>query len=836
MAQKNQLATARDQQTQEFMMKLGAIQDVLPEDRPLMAEKYANTIAREEELRTAVGGDILNPDYLKGVNRLMASIANDPEISGAMYNYAIDEQQRKVEQEWVLKYGTTPNAWDNPYTQQRAQYKNVRESGRLTPQGILTSGSLVDEAYEYAKTIVPAFTEGKIKLDETGQFFVREGGEILTATAIYDLLRDAEDAGHFDNLPGYQGLERKMNYFFGEDPEAASSAFKSGRDEAFANIASKLSYDKTETKILGSAGTDGGIKDNDDKETDPSKAWGFTEEVLGDSAGMLDGIEYETYRNNLIQDIEVQKNKLTDYVKSFGYDIKNIDNSQDSDFTINENGTYSLNLGIEIDGQMYSLNYNDDNNVFDTEWGQNPINASAITESIQLLNLHVKQIEYRDAFEEYARRDSQYTGEVDADQISSFRLSRMINYFEEVGKVTKDANLASYMYEAFNELWADELRGFADHELEEDHPFLKFFENTGDNIAAIIEYKIKGTVSNKSNKYDYSTILKKLKKFYKENPNFADDWELSTGQILENSFQKVFEGMEAAIEQYIEDNPTETTLIRNARIEGDKKAFNELKQSNEAFSRYLDIYGNDYGSATGGKVLYGTNLLTLNVDPSGKAWTNSLLDGVLSSIFQGSAILEDAQLGTQLNAEENEALKKLLQKKGDTDTKSINDFITLQVGLIPSLDESTGEVSPWQLYINLPDVDNPGNLRKYKVHGVTGLNNLLRENNVLGEDNFNYAILNQFLSSFRKNDNVRNNVTGGNLSSIGYLGNINTDDFRIVTRTSFPKKNPITGKMIPKDSYIYTYQNKNSPKYGLVIDSKNPLDILQAWYEDTITQ
>ena len=51
MANRDQIARDVDQQATQFLTTIGGIKDVLPEDRPLVAEMYKSVLEREQSLR-----------------------------------------------------------------------------------------------------------------------------------------------------------------------------------------------------------------------------------------------------------------------------------------------------------------------------------------------------------------------------------------------------------------------------------------------------------------------------------------------------------------------------------------------------------------------------------------------------------------------------------------------------------------------------------------------------------------------------------------------------------------------------------------------------------------
>lgn len=366
MANRDQVARDVDQQATQFLTTIGGIKDVLPEDRPLIAEMYKSVLEREQSLRESVNGDLLNPNYRKGLNNLLIETANDTVIGDALYNYGIDQKQQEILQAYQIKTGNAIEAWNNPYGIKRANYVNARESGRLSPEPIFMQGSLIEDGYAFAKQILPTYYEDfEIKNMAGKDVLVDRSGKAISKTAIKDLLVRAYQEGFFnaDGSPGLQTLQRESS-FYNFTPEEVDKKIS----DQFDIVADMLHYDDGKTTILNDDPYGYG-KGNDEEEDDLKNPLSVVITTLAETntfaspqlAMQYSGIVENMYTENPSPEYEseniwTREGGINDLAKEF-----TTLTSQPVEILVNNNsesGIFhkNINFNIKIGENIYSLN------------------------------------------------------------------------------------------------------------------------------------------------------------------------------------------------------------------------------------------------------------------------------------------------------------------------------------------------------------------------------------------------------------------------------------------------------------------------------------------------
>lgn len=347
LAQKQNMYDVAEAKSNEFLIKIGGITDLLAPDIPLAAERYKNVMTREEELRTSVNGDLANPEYRKGLNRLMVETATDPFWGIATHNYAVaNEKYLPDVQAYQLKFGQAPAPWNDEFSDKLRGYQGADVSGRLEYKGVAAPAEITTEMFEMAKQIIPNVREG-FYYDPKLNRFINEKLEVLSATDIKKIL-SKHDWGY---SPAYAQMLKRAEYL------GISS------DELFEQALETTARTFSVNNYATSVGPDGGdgignTKGGDGENTTVAPIVN----VSVDSSGFEDIEAMENAKINLrngMQELTSGDSGFGTLVELIQDDIrfKNLGGEMVNPSLVfdNESGSTAVNLTAKINGKLYNL-------------------------------------------------------------------------------------------------------------------------------------------------------------------------------------------------------------------------------------------------------------------------------------------------------------------------------------------------------------------------------------------------------------------------------------------------------------------------------------------------
>jgi hypothetical protein len=845
MANKNQMAGLLDQQATEALTALGGIKDVLPEDRPLINRIYSDALKTDEELRASVDGDLLNPDYKKGLNKLLMGIANNQTIADAMFNYNVDLKQQEFQQKMESTTGQPLADWNNPYAMQRAKYVNAEESGRLKPSGILGSKTTYyEDSLDAAKQLavdkynIMGWDPNAVKDPYTGKVlgggFVTASGEVLTKEEIIQSLMDMED-NNLSNKASYAELYRKSNYL-GED-------FNTNKQDVYEQVANALAYEIKGLNISGvdSKGLTGGDFEEDEDGIETTLLFGFDKDVLGESNAVIDGLEAKRKIDHLEKKTSSTLEELKISLGEKNMELVPISqDNQDAMYTSvpyiyeedGEGNNFILNYEIKVGDNTYSLDPTSENSIY-----RNVSLSTEISDKVLSMWNNIEEIEALSNFDQVARSEevSGYTGEVSKNDEQAYFALSFLNTMEALNSVSDNNELFGYLKDELQGLFDEggDLQPWANVVLRNEGSG-QVPKNTLNYAKAMLTFLVKTEVLQQNHgaafqsaqktftpEYSFNNLIDGLEETLKGNPELLN-------KEGPGGFKSLQIGLTTALNNYFKDHPEKYNLQKNALIDAENKTYKQVNADNDAFSNYIKFYKDHYGSLSGGKLIRSTATIALNTTTDGKKYQEAIHSHVMSDILEGSIELEDAQTGKGIEPNDLTQLKESIRLKGTEEAKAVGDYINYTIAYNPSSDN--GKATSWQLYVSLPDPKDENSLKMYRIKKPKFLETFIETNNLVGNDKQILLDLNSLTTNALKNK--RNGFVEGNLKTMTFLGSLEDGSYREIPITTHDKK--IDGRIVPKHSFKYTI--KTGPDAGKVVYSEDPIQILSLWYYEKSLQ
>ena len=260
---KQSIADAEAAKSDELMITLGNITNLLEPDLYIHKNKMSNVLAKEQELRSQVGDDLTRPEYRQGLRKLVLETATDPFYSAAMGNY------QKVHDEYYKDRRTLELA--GAYTPSLDMFEPDLDAykGAINPDG--TVNILDYEGLSRVDQFLPKVQElaKEIRTQKWGTFspqtqpdgsvvYVTESGETLTKDDIVDTLwNNMEGLTRDPDFVKYKKrwLYDNKNSLEGTSKETQDAAFSQHMDDViagFAEVYDVNDYEKAPTPYLNS--------------------------------------------------------------------------------------------------------------------------------------------------------------------------------------------------------------------------------------------------------------------------------------------------------------------------------------------------------------------------------------------------------------------------------------------------------------------------------------------------------------------------------------------------------------------------------------------------------
>ena len=160
-----------DDSYNQFNQQLSS-KEVLPEDVPALNERVKNLQEAEKKLRGNVNGDILDPRYQEGLRGLVQKESQDNFYRGSTWNLNLYKQRQQYRKEYAMKFGETPDAWQDPTQSFFDKYEGFDKSGFGEDNPIDPRFPYHEKAVEYAE---PAIKK-KIETGEWKEFTTYNNG------------------------------------------------------------------------------------------------------------------------------------------------------------------------------------------------------------------------------------------------------------------------------------------------------------------------------------------------------------------------------------------------------------------------------------------------------------------------------------------------------------------------------------------------------------------------------------------------------------------------------------------------------------------------------------
>lgn len=229
--------------------------EYLPGDQELATKRMQDLYEQERRVRNQVGDDILNPVYADNMRSLLRKEATDPFYKKAAWNLKIRNEYMPHRAKYMEKWGSAPEAWQDPTGQALYNYKNAEETGALQfnpievvlpfePRAEALIKPMLDDVFKNPDGAVKVKrVKGPDGKDEF--YFVNTKTNKLGADVIRDVIEGSELIGG----PEYRQLQKR----FENSPDliAAYGTFDSYFNGILENLGKRLAVDYYQETFAG---------------------------------------------------------------------------------------------------------------------------------------------------------------------------------------------------------------------------------------------------------------------------------------------------------------------------------------------------------------------------------------------------------------------------------------------------------------------------------------------------------------------------------------------------------------------------------------------------------